>query len=316
MLNLPPRAGAELNSSQFANLYTFQVAARHLSFARAAQELCLTPSAVSHRIGRLERGLGLQLFQRLPRQIRLSADGERILNILQGALGELREALQQAPGNEIAGPLAIYVRPSLAECWLVPRLAEFTARYPGVALDIRVGNATVDFRTQNIDLALYFSNGEFPGLVTSTLMGEMIAPVCSPEYAQRHGLLEHPDNLRRCTLLHDSLAWDNAAYDAEWQLWARHRGLENLLPPRGLTFDRSDLCTLAAIHHTGIAIGRQRLVQQRLERGDLILPFGAFSLASRCEYQLVHPPREPLPSRLQVFIDWLRECAAADAERT
>jgi LysR family D-serine deaminase transcriptional activator len=314
MLNLPPRAGAELNSSQFANLYTFQVAARHLSFVRAAQELCLTPSAVSHRIGRLERGLGLQLFQRLPRQIRLSADGERIFNILQGALGELREALQQAPGSEIAGPLAVYLRPSLAECWLVPRLAEFTARYPAIALDIRVGNETVDFRTQNIDLALYFSNKESPGLVTSTLMDERIAPVCSPEYAQRHGLLEHPDNLQQCTLLHDSLAWDNAAYDAEWRLWARHRGIEAKLPQRSLTFDRSDLCTLAATHHAGIAIGRQRLVQQRLERGELILPFGDFALRSPCEYQLVHPPREPMPSRLQAFIDWLHECAA-DTER-
>jgi LysR family D-serine deaminase transcriptional activator len=316
MLNLPPRAGAELNSSQFANLYTFQVAARHLSFVRAAQELCLTPSAVSHRIGRLERGLGLQLFQRLPRQIRLSADGERIFNILQGALGELREALQQAPGSEIAGPLAVYLRPSLAECWLVPRLAEFTARYPAIALDIRVGNETVDFRTQNIDLALYFSNKESPGLVTSTLMDERIAPVCSPEYAQRHGLLEHPDNLQQCTLLHDSLAWDNAAYDAEWQLWARHRRIEAKLPLRSLTFDRSDLCTLAATHHAGIAIGRQRLVQQRLERGELILPFGDFTLSSPCEYQLVHPPREPMPSRLLAFIDWLHECASVDAEQT
>jgi LysR family D-serine deaminase transcriptional activator len=314
MLNLPPRAGGELNSSQFANFYTFQVAARHLSFARAAEELCLTPSAVSHRIGRLERGLGLKLFQRLTRQIRLTADGERIFNILQGAVGELLEALQQAPGSEIAGPLAVYLRPSLAECWLVPRLAEFTARYPAIALDIRVGNETVDFRTQNIDLALYFTCGAFPGLLTSTLMDERIAPVCSPEYAQRHGLLEHPDNLQQCTLLHDSLAWDNAAYDAEWRLWARHRGIEAKLPQRSLTFDRSDLCTLAATHHAGIAIGRQRLVQQRLERGELILPFGDFALSSPCEYQLVHPPREPMPSRLQAFIDWLHECAA-DTER-
>lgn len=315
MLNLPPRLGAGLNSSQFANLHTFLAAARHLSFARAADELCLTPSAVSHRIGRLERGLGLKLFQRLTRQIRLTADGERIFNILQGAVGELLEALQQAPGAEIAGPLAIYVRPSLAECWLVPRLADFTARYPSVALDIRVGNDMVDFRTQNIDLALYFTSDTFPGLIASQLMDEQIAPVCSPEYAQRHGLLDNPDNLQQCTLLHDSLAWDNAAYDAEWQLWARHFGIEATLPQRSLTFDRSDLCVLAAINHAGIAIGRQQLVQQRLERGELILPFGGFALTSRCQYQLVHPAHEPMPSRLQVFIDWLRECVADDAER-
>ncbi|WP_300653273.1 DNA-binding transcriptional regulator DsdC [Pseudomonas sp.] len=315
MLNLPPRIGAGLNSSQFANLHTFHAAARHLSFARAADELCLTPSAVSHRIARLERGLGLKLFQRLTRQIRLTAEGERIFNILQGALGQLLEALQQAPGAEIAGPLAIYVRPSLAECWLVPRLADFTARYPAVALDIRVGNDTVDFRTQNIDLALYFTRDEFPGLVAGKLMDEQIAPVCSPQYAERHGLLDNPDNLAQCTLLHDSLAWDNAAYDAEWQLWARHSGMETKLPARSLTFDRSDLCALAAVNHAGIAIGRSRLVQQRLERGELILPFGGFALASRCQYQLVHPALESMPNRLQVFIDWLHKCVAADLAR-
>ena len=315
MLNLPPRPGSGLDSSQFANLHTFHAAARHLSFARAADELCLTPRAVSHRIARLERGLGLKLFQRLTRQIRLTAEGERIFTILQGAMGELLEALQQAPGAEIAGPLAIYVRLSLAECWLVPRLADFTARYPAVALDILVGNDTVDFRTQNIDLALYFTRDEFPGLSASKLMDEQIAPVCSPQYAQRHGLLDNPDNLAQCTLLHDSLAWDNAAYDAEWQLWARHSGMEAKLPPRSLTFDRSDLCALAAINHAGIAIGRSRLVQQRLERGELILPFGGFALASRCHYQLLHPALEPMPSRLQAFIAWLHECVAADAGR-
>ncbi|SDH79561.1 LysR family transcriptional regulator, D-serine deaminase activator [Pseudomonas benzenivorans] len=307
MLNLPPRLGAGLNGSQFANLYTFQAAARHLSFARAAQELCLTPSAVSHRIARLEQGLGLRLFQRLPRQIRLTEEGERIFLILQGTLEQLHEALQQAPGGEIGGALAIYARPSLAACWLVPRLAKFSARYPALTLDVRVGNDSVDFRTQRIDLALYYGRGEFPGLVAEQLMDERIAPVCSPQYAERHGLLQRPEQLRQCTLLHDCLAWDNAAFDAEWAYWGRQRGVE--LPARHLSFDRSDLCMLAAGNHAGIAIGRYRLVRERLASGELILPFGEFWLPAPCAYYLVHPPREPLPARLQAFIDWLRECA-------
>lgn len=308
MLNLPPRLGAALNSSQFANLYTFQAAARHLSFARAAMELCLTPSAVSHRIARLEQGLGLRLFQRLPRQLRLTEEGERIFLILQGTLDELREALQPAPGSEVGGSLAVYARPSLAACWLVPRLAEFTARYPAVTLDVRVGNDCVDFRTQRIDLALYYGRGEFPGLVAEQLMDEQVAPVCSRRYAEQHGLLERPDNLRQCTLLHDSLAWDNAAFDAEWAHWGRQQGVE--LPARHLSFDRSDLCMLAAGNHAGIAIGRYRLVRERLASGELILPFGDRWLPGPSAYYLVHPPREPLPGRLQAFIDWLRECAA------
>ncbi|WP_369958901.1 DNA-binding transcriptional regulator DsdC [Pseudomonas benzenivorans] len=313
MLNLPPRLGAGLNSSQFANLYTFQAAARHLSFARAAEELCLTPSAVSHRIARLERGLGLQLFQRLPRQIRLTEDGQRIFAILQAALDELREALQHGPGAEVAGPLALYVRPSLAECWLVPRLAEFTQRYPAITLDIRVGNARIDFRTQHLDLALYYSRDEFPGLVSTRLLEEWLAPVCSPAYARQHGLLEDPSNLRHCTLLHDALAWDNAACDAEWQLWAAQQRPALELPRRSLSFDRSDLCALAASHHAGIAMGRYQLVRERIARGELLLPLGGFAPVGGCAYYLVHPAREPLPLRLQLFIDWLRQCAAEGA---
>lgn len=309
MLNLPPRLSSRLNSAQFANLHTFLVAARHLSFALAAEELCVTPSAVSHRIARLEQALDLRLFERLTRRVRLTCEGERVFAILEGVMGQLTEALQQSPQAELSGSVALYARPSAAQCWLVPRLADFHQRYPNIALDIRVGNDAIDFRTQNIDLALLYANGEFPGLVSHPLMSETIAPVCSPRYAERHGLCDTPQNLRHCTLLHDALAWDNAVYDAEWQLWAQQQGLLDSLPQRGLTFDRSDLCVTAAINHAGIAIGRQRLVQSRVDQGELILPFGGFTQPGRYDYFLVHPHRQPMPQRVQVLIDWLKECA-------
>lgn len=309
MLNLPPRLSARLNSSQFANLHTFLVAARHLSFAQAAEELCLTPSAVSHRIARLEQALALRLFERLTRRIRLTAEGERVFAILQGVMEQLGDALEPSPEAELRGAVALYARPSAAQCWLVPRLADFHQRYPNIALDIRVGNEAIDFRTQNIDLALLYANGEFPGLVSHHLMTETIAPVCSPRYAEAHDLHNAPHNLRHCTLLHDALAWENAVYDAEWQLWARQQGLLAALPQRGLTFDRSDLCVTAAVSHAGIAIGRQRLVQSRVEQGELILPFGGFTQPGRYDYFLVHPNREAMPKRVQVLIDWFKQCA-------
>ena len=309
MLNLPPRVSSRLNSSQFANLHTFLVAARHLSFARAAQELCLTASAVSHRISRLETALSMKLFQRLTRQVSLTDEGERIFEILQSAMGELSEALEQSSQAEIAGSIALYARPSVAQCWLVPRLADFIERYPLVSLDLRVGNDNVDFRTRKIDLALYYANGEFPGLASQRLMRERMAPVCSPEYAQRHRLTENPQNLSNCTTLHDSLAWDHAAYDAEWTLWAEQHNLLSALPKRTLTFDRSDLCVTAAMNHAGIAIGRQKLVQKRVDRGELVLPFGGFSRCGHYDYYLVYPPFGTVPKRLHVFMNWLRECA-------
>jgi LysR family D-serine deaminase transcriptional activator len=108
VLNLPPRISSKLNSSQFANLHTFLVAARHLSFARAAEELCLTASAVSHRISRLESALAMKLFQRLTRQVSLTDEGQRIFDILQNTMGELTEALEQSPNAEVAGAIALY----------------------------------------------------------------------------------------------------------------------------------------------------------------------------------------------------------------
>ncbi|WP_449433660.1 DNA-binding transcriptional regulator DsdC [Pseudomonas putida] len=301
----------ELNGAHLANLHTFLVAARHLSFARAADELCLTPSAVSHRIARLEEELALKLFHRLPRKVTLTEDGERIFQIMQRTMGALSEAVLERAHGQVAGQLTFYVRPSVAQCWLVPRLADFTSRYPDVQLDIRVGNESIDYRTRKIDLVLCYSDGNYPGLVSTPLMPERIAPVCSPAYARRLGLHGSLANLHDCTLLHDVAAWDNAAFDAEWRLWLQAAGVQSLLPERFLTFDRSDLCTLAAVNHAGVAMGREQLVRQRVASGELVLPFGDFVEINKQGYYLVHPPHDPMPRRLQVLIDWLRQAAKA-----
>ncbi|AZL68256.1 DNA-binding transcriptional regulator DsdC [Pseudomonas oryziphila] len=299
----------KLNGAHLANLHTFLVAARHLSFARAADELCLTASAVSHRIGRLEQQLALKLFHRLPRRVTLTEDGERVFQIMQRTMDALSEAVRERAHGQVAGQLTLYVRPSVAQCWLVPRLAEFTMQYPDIQLDIRVGNESIDYRTRKVDLALCYSDGHYPGLVSTPLMAERIAPVCSPEYARRHGLQGGIQGLGGCTLLHDVAAWDNAAHDAEWRAWLQRMALDVPLPARFLTFDRSDLCSLAAVNHAGIAIGREQLVKARIANGELILPFGDFVAADRCGYYLVHPPHEPMPRRLQVLIEWLQQTA-------
>ncbi|ANC80814.1 DNA-binding transcriptional regulator DsdC [Pseudomonas putida] len=305
-----PGGGAvKLNGSHLGSLHVFLVAARHLSFSRAADELCLTASAVSHRINRLEDELALKLFHRMPRKVSLTEDGERLFAVMQRTMDELSEAVQERAHAEIAGQLTLYVRPSVAQCWLVPRLAQFTARYPDIQLDIRVGNEGIDYRTRKIDLVLCYSDGHHPGLQSIHLMDERIAPVCSPRYAETHALTGDLHPLDHCTALHDVAAWDNAAFDAEWQLWANTTGAGISLPRRFLTFDRSDLCTLAALNHVGIAIGREQLVKDRIARGELVLPFGGFVDTPNHGYYLVYPHHDPMPKRLQVLIDWLVECA-------
>jgi len=305
MLNLPPLLASRLGSSQFANLHTFLVAARHLSFALAAEELCLTPSAVSHRIARLEQALALRLFERLTRRIRLTAEGERIYAILRDTVAALDDALRPQ-GAGIAGTVVLYAHPSIASDWLVPRLADFHQRYPQIALDLRVGNERVDFRSRSIDLALVYASGEYPGLVNLRLMDEAVTPVCSPAYAERFALYEDPRNLRHCTLLHDALAWEHAAFDAEWQRWAHAAGLHALLPERRMTFDRSDLSAAAAVNHVGVAIGRRRLLGRYLAQGSLVTPFGDFAEAGDCAYYLVHPPGRASSRPTKVLQEWLQ----------
>ncbi|WP_060484155.1 DNA-binding transcriptional regulator DsdC [Pseudomonas sp. NBRC 111123] len=306
----------KLNGSHLGSLHVFLVAARHLSFSRAADELCLTASAVSHRINRLEDELAYKLFHRMPRKVRLTEDGERLFTVMQRTMDELSEAVQERAHAEIAGQLTLYVRPSVAQCWLVPRLAQFSARYPDIQLDIRVGNESIDYRTRKIDLVLCYSDGHHPGLQSIHLMNERIAPVCSPRYAETHALAGDLRQVEQCTALHDVAAWDNAAFDAEWQLWANSTGAGLKLPRRFLTFDRSDLCTLAALNHAGIAIGREQLVTERIAQGELVLPFGDFLDASNYGYFLVYPHHDPMPKRLQVLIDWLVECATSQAFAT
>lgn len=301
---------ARLDGGQFANLHTFLAVARRLSFAAAADELCLTPSAVSHRIARLERSLDLRLFQRLTRGIRLTPDGERILAALEKSMAELDAALHPQAGAEPAGRVALYTHPSIAQCWLAPRLATLVERHPMLELDIRSGNGDADFRGGGADLALYYGDGRFPGLASLKLMDEEMAPVCSRAYAERHGLLSDPARLRDCRLLHDAQAWRHAAHDAEWALWASRHGVESLLPPRALTLDRSDLCLAAAAGHAGIAIGRRHLAQAMLDSGQLVLPLGGFEAVERYAYYLVHPRQTDLSGRLRAVIDWLVQSAA------
>ncbi|MGK5051883.1 DNA-binding transcriptional regulator DsdC [Janthinobacterium sp. RB2P8] len=305
--------GATLTASQFANLHTFLVAARHGSFALAAQELALTPSAVSHRIARLEASLGLLLFQRLTRQVKLTQDGERIFVALQTGWDGLRAAI--AGGDALAGSISVHARPSIAQCWLVPRLAGFVAQYPALSIDLRVGNDSVDFRAGQVDLALHYGDGSFPGLASRKLMDEWLAPVCSPDYARRHGLQDAPHKLMEATVLHDTLAWPACAPDAEWRLWLDGQAPEVSLPARSLRFDRADLCAQAAVHHAGVAMGRRQLVQPWVDSGQLVLPFGGFALASPQAYYLVHSGRAALPARVQALLDWLLQQGRGQTRR-
>jgi len=304
--NLPLTGNMLLNGYQLSKLHTFEVAARHLSFSMAAEELSVSPSAISHRINGLEDELGFNLFERFHRKIRLTSEGERIYMALQSSLALINQEVAEIRNNEISGSLTVYSRPSIAQCWLVPKLADFHQRYPSINLDILTGNEYINFNNYNIDLAIYYDNQPPEGLSCEQLMSETIVPVCSREYALQHDLFDNPSGLAACTLLHDKQAWDYKSGLDEWHFWSESFGLNNLASCRGIGFDRSDLSIVAAMNHAGVAMGRHTLVNKRIQSGELVKPFPELEVSCQHNYYAVTPSSTHHP-RVKVFVDWLKE---------
>ncbi|MEG0341509.1 MAG: DNA-binding transcriptional regulator DsdC [Acinetobacter sp.] len=292
-----------LTGFQLSKLYTFEVAARHESFALAAEELFLTPSAVSHQINVLEKELNIKLFLRLHRKVQLTPEGNRVFWALQSSLDHLNTEIKAIQNQALAGSLTIYARPSIAQCWLVPKLSDFIQRYPFIQLSILTGNENVNFQRTGVDLALYFDNQPSFQLNYQYLMDEYIIPVCSPEYAEKFNLMNAVENLKHCTLLHDCQAWSNGTGTDEWNSWAAHFNVD-LDTSLGISFDRSDLALIAAKNNLGITMGRKRLVQKDIENGELVMPFQEMYLRCDQHYYIASLKDRQWP-KIDAFIEWL-----------
>ena len=300
-----------LTGFQLSKLITFEVAARHESFALAAEELFLTPSAVSHQINLLEKELNIKLFLRLHRKVELTNEGKRVFLALQFSLDYLNTEIKAIQNQALAGSLTIYARPSIAQCWLVPKLSSFTECYPFIQLSILTGNENVNFQRTGIDLAIYFDNQPSFQLDYQYLMDEHIIPVCSPEYAAKFNLMGNLDNLMHCTLLHDCQGWSNGTGTDEWNSWAIHFNA-HIDSSVGMSFDRSDLALIAAKNHLGITMGRKRLVEKEIARGELVIPFPEMYLRCDQHYYVASLKDRKWP-KIDAFIDWLQ--AAVNEEQ-
>ncbi|HHK8060612.1 TPA: DNA-binding transcriptional regulator DsdC, partial [Serratia marcescens] len=258
-----------LTSYQFSRLHTFECVARHLSFALAAQELSITPSAVSHRINLLEKELGFLLFQRFHRRITLTPEGERMQWALDSSFNTLNQEILDIKNRELTGTLTLYSHPSLVQCLLLPRIGDFIAQHPTIHLNILTGQEIINLANRGVDLAMYFGKLPSGRHLDEAFMQESMVPICTPQYAAAHSLYDAPENLAHCTLLHDRY---NSGED-EWQTWSQHFALGLDTDSKSMEFDRSDLAVLAATRHLGVAMGRLNLVQDWIKSGELIIPF-------------------------------------------
>lgn len=297
-----------LNSSTLASLRFFQVAARFLSFKRAALELHVTQGAVSQHIKQLEEALGCKLFYRLPRQITLTEEGRQFAAVVERALEQIEQEAKALTLARSAIGIRLRAGPSFALRWLVPRLGDFYAKHPHIKLFIVAAYGYFDPAHRDFDLAVEMIDGKLPTLQCDTLMEEYLVPVCSPQYLADHGPLKKPKDLANCTLLHDAHAGIPPGEDGEWRHWLREVGASSVDSTSGQFFSLANMSIEAALTHQGVALGRLSLIRDLLDAGQLVLPFKQHVL-SPTRYCLVYPKELAGQVGMKAVIDWLREQA-------
>lgn len=290
-------------------LRAFATAARHLSIAKAAQELNVTPAAVSQQIKLLESHLGVALFRRLNRALALTEAGQACLPGLIDGFARLADAVARVALVTESGVLTVSVAPSFAAKWLVPRLDSFREACPGIDVRISASMQLTDFARDAVDLAIRYGGGNYPGSQVERLLPEMVFPVCSPVLMQGKDALVSPDRLVAHTLLHD----DNPEQDEtcpDWRMWLRAAKVDGVDPGRGPRFNQSSLVLEAAINGRGVALAKSQLAAADLRAGRLVKPF-ELSFPVAFAYYIVCPhPSAELP-KVRRFRTWLK----AEAQR-
>lgn len=287
------------------SLRAFEAAARHQSFTRAAEELAVTPAAISHQVKALEEQLQLRLFRRLPRGLVLTEEGRALLPGVSDGFLRLADAVARIANRDLAGRIRVSVIPSFAARWLVPRIGDFHARYPEIDLEIDAEPRSVDLQTSDVDIGIRYGAGGYPGLLTELLLREELFPVCSPTLLNRGLPLKELTDLRHHTLLHDI----NATGWLNWQPWLEGAAVTGIDLRRGLRFSDTAMIIQAAIAGHGLAIGRSGLMGKDLAAGRLVRPL-PISRPAPYDYWMVLLPHRAEEPRLLVLRQWLTEQAA------
>ena len=288
----------------FAALRAFHAAAVHGRFRAAAQSLGVTESAISHQVRRLEDFLRTALFDRSGPGVRLTAAGRRYLEEIDPALRQIQsatEALLRPSGRNM---VRLTLPPSLAATWLIPQLSAFEREHPDVDLQLVPTTRVVDLRRDQVDLAVRHGRGSWPGIDAVFLLDETALPVCAPGY-----LTLRPDDdplaaLQRARLI------VNARFPNEWEEWARARGLAPPALTGAIELEGMEQALQVAEGGHGLALGRRPLVDDRLDRGTLVAPFGAGDPTGAAYY--LCRPSDLAPTAVARRLErWLRALAAA-----
>ena len=290
------------------NLLAFEAVARRRSFALAAAELHLTPSAISHQVARLETHLGIKLFERSAHGVRLSPTGEQYLSRVAGALSAIAAAsddLRQGVSNS----LYVHCSPSLATLWLMPRLHLFAQTHPDIALNLSAAHTHSDFALGQVDLDIRYGVPQWPNVVVEPLFEERILPLASAAFIREHRL-KRPEQLLSVPLIQSNVSV------VQWSDWFAAFSDKRAPERFTLRFDRAHMSFDAAAQGLGVALESTTTGGMHLAEGKLRPVLGMDKSIRVKAHFAVYPARHAKRPPVEAFLSWLHGEAAADSSRT
>ena len=290
-LKLPP-----LNA-----LHTFEVAARHMSFKDAAQELCITPTAVSHRIRALEEWLEIKLFNRLTRSLEFTKEGEAYATRVNQAFELIALASDDIRSSNEDGELVISTTMSFASNWLTPKLLAFQAEYNNLQVKVEGSDSILDLNRSNVDIAIRFGRGQYEDLHYDILFKDYVTPVCTPEYAKT---LITPADLLNAPRI--NYHWSGfSEKDPSWQKWFKAAGVDAPEPGPVPTFSDEHMALTLAKAGKGIALIGTTAAAEYIASGDLVRPFPI--ALEDYTYYFTCLPQKLNNHKISAFYKWLKK---------
>ena len=286
--DLPP-----LNDLRF-----FEAAARHGSFAAAARELRITPAGLSYRIKSLERHLGTALFSRFAHGVRLNPQGRAYLKDIQRIFADLDQATRRRRDRRQTPLLKLVAIEVVAEKWLMPQLAGFTAVHPEITIEFEVDHGEVDPDRRDFDVWIAFTDQVPDTLHSERLLEETLSPVCSPGLLEARGRPRKPKDLRGWPLVYD-LHWTT-----DWSHWFTHHGVASADLSQAFGFRLYTMVVQAAVDGIGVALGHSLMIARELEQGTLVTLFDS-PVAAPAPYLLVTAPASRRKPEVVAFRDWI-----------
>ena len=281
-------------------LRAFEATARHLSVSKAAVELCVTPGAISQQVKQLEDTLGVALLQRKGRSIELTDAGLVLRPQLTQALDVIGLALDSVARAHSSSTLKLTLLPTLAEKWLMPRLAHFHGAHPELDIQIMTSFRSVELEMEGVDMASWIGTGLPPGVDGVRLFDDEFLPVCSPRLLQGAAKVKQPRDLAAFTFLHSVPRVD------DWHQWLAKAGEPRLKPVNSLSFGNSSLAIQAALDGVGVAMVQYEYVKANLAAGNLVAPFD-MRVRGRNGYYLVWSAQRRGSTAFNQFRDWVLE---------